>query len=134
MQTELTLAAPPEEPVVSRKVVIWTVITIVVLVLGLIVPVVGLRHFEKLARIKKPARRCNLPSLVPGRRWIPGFSSFAGKGAGRRGIYAVGTVVNSSTRPRSGVTVELTSGRERTKRRRRQGLSADAGGWGEMES
>ena len=32
-----------------RKVIVWTVVTVVILVLGLIVTVVGLKHFEKLA-------------------------------------------------------------------------------------
>src|ERR1035441_2809180 len=35
-QTELTLAAPPEEPAVPRKVIIWTGATVVVLALGVV--------------------------------------------------------------------------------------------------
>ena len=51
------LAAPPDEPAVPRKVIVWTVVTAVILVLGLIVTVVGLRHFEKLAaQPKRPGR------------------------------------------------------------------------------
>ena len=52
-QTELTLAVPPEEPAVPRRVIIWTVVAIVILVLGLIATVVGLRHFQKLAATQK---------------------------------------------------------------------------------
>ena len=55
-QTELLLATPPAEPLVPRKVLIWTVITCVILVLGAVAVVVGLKHFEKLAASqKKPA-------------------------------------------------------------------------------
>ena len=47
------LASPPEEPSVPRKVIIWTVVTAGILVVGLIVTVVGLKHFEKLAARQK---------------------------------------------------------------------------------
>ena len=63
-QTELLLAAPPEEPAVPRKVVIWTVVTVVVLALGVIVLVAGLKHFEKLAARQKNESRLPPP---PGR-------------------------------------------------------------------
>ncbi len=52
-QTELLLAVPPAEPLLPRKVLVWTVITCLVLVLGAAGLVMGLKHFEKLAASKK---------------------------------------------------------------------------------
>ena len=52
-QTELLLASPPAEPLVPRKVIIWTVITSAILILGAIAVVIGLKHFEKLAAQQK---------------------------------------------------------------------------------
>ena len=72
-QTELRLASPSEEPAVPRKVVIWTVVTIAILILGAIVLVVALKHFEKLAARQKnrtmpaPAARTT-NSTAPGKR------------------------------------------------------------------
>jgi hypothetical protein len=52
-QTELLLASPPEEPAVPRRIIIWTAVTVAVLILGAVLLVVGLRHFEKLAASQK---------------------------------------------------------------------------------
>src|ERR1039458_4057963 len=52
-QTELLLPAPPDDSAVPRKAIIWTVIAIVILALGVIVPLAGLKHFEKLATRQK---------------------------------------------------------------------------------
>ena len=107
-QTELTLAVLPEEPAVPRNVVVWTVVAVVILALGVIVPVAGLKHFEKLA-----ARQKDRAAAGPGMKNAAtpeGFeiSAFSlEKGPGSNGVYAVGTVVNTSNRPRSRVTLEL---------------------------
>jgi len=107
-QTELKLAIPPEEPALPRKVIIWTIVAGVVLALGVIVPVAGLKHYEKLA-----ARQKDRAATVPGAMeaaTTAGFevSAFSlEKGSDSRGINAVGTVVNTSSRPRSRVTLEL---------------------------
>ena len=107
-QTELMLAAPPEEPAVPRKVIIWTVVTAVILVVGLIVTVAGLKHFEKLAKQQRdrsgPAAGASDGTALAGLE----VSAIAlEKGEGGNGAYAVGTVVNASGRRRSQVTVEL---------------------------
>ncbi|HOX57645.1 MAG TPA: hypothetical protein P5205_12955 [Candidatus Paceibacterota bacterium] len=47
-QTELRLSAPPEEPVVPRRVIVWTAVTIAILVLAAVALVIGLKHFEEL--------------------------------------------------------------------------------------
>ncbi len=68
-QTELLLPTPPEEPTVPRKVLLWTLVTIVVLIAGAIGLVLGLKHFEKLAAQQKnrpvpaqPAGATNAPA------------------------------------------------------------------------
>jgi hypothetical protein len=106
--TELMLAAPAEEPAVPRKVIVWTVVTAVILVSGLIVTVVGLKHFEKLA-----ARQRDQVGAAAGRKdaaAVAGLEVSAislEKGEGGNGLYVVGTVVNTSGRRRSQVTVEF---------------------------
>jgi hypothetical protein len=48
-QTELMLATPPEEPLVPRRVIVWTAITVLLMICGLIAILVQLRHVEKRA-------------------------------------------------------------------------------------
>ena len=107
-QTELTLAPVPDEPLVPRKAIILTVVASVILVLGLIVTLVGLKHFEKLT-----ARQNDRAVPAAGAKattTVAGFDVLAlslEKGQGANGTYAVGTVVNTSGRPRSRVTLEI---------------------------
>lgn len=107
-QTELMLAAPPDEPGMPRKVIVWTVVTAVILVAGLIVTVVGLKHFEKLAvqqRDRAGAAPVTNDGAVPSGLEVSAIS--LEKREGGTGLYAVGTVVNVSGRRRSQVTVEF---------------------------
>jgi hypothetical protein len=107
-QTELTLAALPQEPAVPRRLIVWTVVAVVILAVGVIVPVAGLKHFEKLA-----ARQKDHATAAPGAAdaaTAAGFevSAFSlEKGPDSSGMNAVGTVVNTSNRPRSRVTLEI---------------------------
>jgi hypothetical protein len=87
-QTELLLPAPPEEPAMSRNMFVCVVVALVMLALAVIVPLVGLKHFEKVAGFEVSAISLE-------------------KGAENAGTFAVGTVVNKAARKRSGVTVEL---------------------------
>lgn len=48
-ETELHLAAPPEEPAISRRLVLLTVAGILILVLGLLACLFGLKLLEKKA-------------------------------------------------------------------------------------
>ncbi len=96
-QTELTLPVPPDEPAVPRKAIVWAVVAVVVLAAAVIGPMVGLRHFEKLAAQQKGGAAAGFE--------VSAFS--LEKGQGGTEIHAVGTVVNTSNRPRSQVTVEL---------------------------
>ena len=106
--TELTLAVLLQEPAVPRKLIIWTIVAVVILALGVIVPVAGLKHFEKLA-----ARQKDRPPAAPGAKdaaTAAGFevSAFSREqGPGNTEVYMVGTVVNTSNRARSRVTLEL---------------------------
>ena len=99
---------PPEEPAVPRKVIVWTAITAAILVLGLVVTVGGLRHFEKLA-----ARQKDRAAVAAGATNAAGVAGFEvsgialEKGEGNTGEWVIGTVVNALKGPRSRVTLEL---------------------------
>jgi hypothetical protein len=45
--TELCLAPPPVEAGISRKLILWTLVALVILALGVIAPLVGLRLYQK---------------------------------------------------------------------------------------
>jgi hypothetical protein len=109
-QTELLLAAPPEEPAVPRKVIIWTVVAIVILAAGVIVPVAGLKHYARLVVRQRDQARAAASARATEAAALAGFEVSAisiERGQGNSGTYAVGTVLNNSNRQRSGVTVEL---------------------------
>jgi hypothetical protein len=107
-QTELMLATPPEEPAVPRKVIVWTVVTAVVLISGLIATVLGLKHFERLAAQQR-GRDATAPATNAA-AMPTGFSVSAisiEKSEGSKGAYVVGSVANTSGRRRSHVAVEI---------------------------
>ena len=107
-QTELTLPVLPDEPTVTRKVIVWTVVTVAILVLGLVVVVVALNHYAKLA--ERQRARTGVAAGTNNVATAPGFevSTFSlEKGQGSDGSYAVGTVVNTYNRPRSRVALKL---------------------------
>jgi hypothetical protein len=103
-QTELMLPAPPIEPLVPRKVIIWTLATSMLLVLGAIAFVIGVKHFADLAAQQKGRDAASKPGAAGGFE-ISVISVEKEPGASES--YAVGTVVNTSSRPRSGVAVQL---------------------------
>jgi hypothetical protein len=79
-----------------------------ILVAGLIVTVVGLRHFQKLAtqqRDQAGSAAGAKDGAVPAGLEVSAIS--LEKGQGGNGLYAVGTVANTSGRRRSQVTVEI---------------------------
>jgi hypothetical protein len=107
-QTELMLATPAIEPAVSRKAIVWTIITALILVAGLIVTMAGLKHFEKLAanqRDRAAGAAGTNEGAVPAGLEVSAIT--LEKGDGGEGVFAVGTVVNKSKRRRLQVTVEL---------------------------
>ena len=107
-QTELRLESPPEEPSVPRKAIVWTVVAAMILVLGLIAALVVLKRFERLAARQRDRAAAAAPAkdaTAPAGLEISTVS--LQKGAGTDAIYVVGTVVNTSNRRRSQVTVEF---------------------------
>ena len=52
-QTELMLATPPDEPLVPRRVIVWTAITVGLLIAGLVFVLVQLKRFERQAAEKR---------------------------------------------------------------------------------
>jgi hypothetical protein len=52
-QTELMLATPPQEPMIPRKVIVWTALTIALLIAGLIFVLAELKRFERKAAAQR---------------------------------------------------------------------------------
>ncbi len=109
-QTELFLAPAPEDSLLPRKGKVWAIIAAVILVVGVAGPLVGLRYFEKwaapkreralaaaAARVAQAAAQIGLDVSGIALQRVPGEGS----------LQAVGTVSNSTSRQRIGVTVEL---------------------------
>ena len=107
-QTELMLASPAIEPSVSRKAIVWTIITALILITGLVVTMAGLKHFERLAARQRDhavgGAGTNEGAVPAG---LEASAITLEKGDGGDGVFAVGTVVNKSNHRRSQITVEL---------------------------
>jgi hypothetical protein len=107
-QTELMLAAPPGESSVPRRIVVVAVTAIVIMVAGLVVVMVGLRHFEKAA--KRQMDRVESGEVAANAARAKGFEVSAislAKGDGTNAAQVLATVVNISNRSRSQVRVEF---------------------------
>jgi hypothetical protein len=67
-QTELMLATPPDEPTVPRRVIVWTAVTVGLLVAGLLVILVELKRFERraLEQRQKAAAAAQVVTNAPG--------------------------------------------------------------------
>src|SRR6266566_2048000 len=64
--TELALATPPEQPALSRRTIVWTLIAVFVLALGLTLSLVAVKRLQRIAATKKqpapaPAAVANAP-------------------------------------------------------------------------
>ena len=120
--TELLLAAPPEQPALSRRTVVWTVIAILVLGLGLVLSLGALKRLQKIAANKKqpspaPVSVTNTPPPQPddpaakaGFRVSPIIlekEKTSGNSVASSLVHAVGTVTNPSAKQRFGVRIEL---------------------------
>jgi hypothetical protein len=117
--TELMLARPKEEPSVPRKTLIWTVVTVLLLGLGLIGAIVALRIAEKRVPPKpeQAAETGSVPATNSSADPDPnnpvvkaGFRVSAislEKAQGSSLIYAIGTLTNAANRQRFGVKLEL---------------------------
>ncbi len=112
-QTELLLAAPPEEESpVRKKAIVFTVITVLILGGGLIAATIAFKRAKRLQAQRQQAT--HVEPAKPG----PPADPFGGQsfrvslvtlalGQGSTLVYATGTIVNTSNRPRFGVKVEL---------------------------
>jgi hypothetical protein len=120
--TELLLAAPPDEPTVPRRTIVWTAIGILVLGTGLALAFVALKRAESWAASRKSGPAASSQSSAATNAASADASPQAGP-AGEAGfeatsvslektpgsslVYATGTISNPSSRQRFGVKVEL---------------------------
>jgi hypothetical protein len=112
-QTELLLAAPPEEESpVRKKAIGFTVIAVLILGGGLIAANIALKRAKRLQ-----AERLELGQVTPAKPVAP-TDPFAAQGfrvspvmleqgQGSSLVYAVGVIANTSSQQRFGVKVEL---------------------------
>ena len=114
-QTELRLAAPPEEPTVPRRVIIWTAIAILILVGALVAAMLGLDHYKRQIALRREqaAAAPKTADPVPAPEDPVAKSGFEvskirlEKTAGSSLVYAVGTVNNKTGRQRFAVRIEM---------------------------
>jgi hypothetical protein len=115
-ETELQLAAPPVEPTLPRKVIIWTAISALILVGGLIIALWGLKRVqekaalqrEKAAAAQKAAQEANPPPEDPiAKAGFQVSNVTLEKTPGSSLVYAVGTVINKSDKQRFAVRIEM---------------------------
>jgi hypothetical protein len=70
--TELILATPPQEPTVSRKLILWTIAAAVILILGLAGSLIALKMAPGLLKRKKQAESLSTtPQVQP----VPGSAA-----------------------------------------------------------
>ena len=123
--TELLLLAPKEEPTISRRVIVWTVVAVLILGCGLALALVALKRAERWAERKREAAAQIAvipPETVPvATNPVPvtepedpvakaGFKISDIKIEKTKGsslIYAVGTLNNTESRMRYGVKLQL---------------------------
>jgi hypothetical protein len=110
--TELMLAVPPQEPLVPRKVILWTLVALLILGLGLAGTLLALDQAKKLAvRQKQPVPAQSVGAAKPEDPAAKaGFSVSPirlEKVNGSSLVYAVGTLTNETDRRRFGIRVEI---------------------------
>jgi hypothetical protein len=118
--TELMLATPLVEPTVPRKVIVWTTVTVFILVAGLVALLAGLSHYEKQAAQHRPKGDA---APRPETNTQPEAAPAPGDPVAQAGfqvspirlektpqsslVHAVGTLMNNANRQRFGVRVEI---------------------------
>jgi hypothetical protein len=114
--TELLLAVPPDEPTIPRSTIIWTVVTVLMLLAGLWGALAALKRAETKATEKRQA-----PAVVqspqsgetPVQAEVAIKAEFRSsavvlqKNPGSSLVYAVATLTNTAARQRFGVKVFL---------------------------
>ena len=128
--TDLLLLAPKEEPTISRRVIVWTVVAVLILGCGLTLALVALNRAERWAARKREAAAEQVPVGPQSERVAAnaaptnvasepeaedpvqkaGFKISEIKLEKTKGsslIYAVGTLSNTEARTRYGVKLQL---------------------------
>ncbi len=117
--TELLLAAPQSEPAIPRRAIVWTVVAVLVLLVGLALALVALNHAQQWAA--RHPRQTTAPVPTTDARLAGGLTPndpLAQKGfavsavtletaPGASLVYAVGAVTSISNRQRLGVKVQI---------------------------
>ena len=125
-ETELTLLAPPDEPTVPRRVLIWTGIAVVVLLVGFGGALIALKRAQRWAKGQKrnaaamaatataaQSQANAQPAADPTNSTAPLLDELTAsavtleKTPGSSLVYAVGAIKNASNRQRFGVKIEL---------------------------
>jgi len=117
--TELLLPQPEIAPTLPRRVIVWTLVAVLVLVSGLVASLVALNRAQRLATRQKLAEVAPAQSPLP----AEGAQATVARGTEVDGFevstvqvekpstggraYAVGTVANRLDRPRKAVRIEL---------------------------
>lgn len=60
--TELILGAPPQEPAIPRRLIVWSVIALIIVGLGAVAITVAFKRAQNLAKERQPV------STAPGRK------------------------------------------------------------------
>jgi hypothetical protein len=112
-QTELLLAAPPEEKSpVPKKAIVFTVVAVLILAGGLVAANVALKRAKRLQVQRQPAAPVG-PAKAPASTDPFAAQDFRvsavtlEQGQGSALVYAVGTIQNAASRQRFGVKGEL---------------------------
>jgi hypothetical protein len=117
--TELLLATPPQEPLLPRRTIIWTVIAVTIVALGFGAILVALNLTKKRIALKMQQNAAQAPPVATNTPPAPvhedpatsaGFRISAIKIDQTQGsslTYAVGTLTNTTNRQRFGVKIEL---------------------------
>jgi NhaP-type Na+/H+ or K+/H+ antiporter len=116
--TELLLAAPPEEPLLPRRTIVWTVVAVVIAGIGVAGMIVPLKMAQKKVAQKQAAARAaavqkNQPKTPPASEDPARKAGFRvgpislEKTPGSSLTYAIGTLTNTTNRQRFGIRIEL---------------------------
>lgn len=108
--TELFLATPKPESAVPLKTLVWTTITVILLVGALVGVLITLKRAQRLAATHQAATASPAPALLGDTNVPPGFQISAVRLEPARGsapAYAIGSIRNETDRRRLSVQVEL---------------------------
>lgn len=110
-QTELTLYTSTQEPLIPRRVIVWTIVAVLILVGGLIGTLMALGRAQRLLASQKSLLPANtapgIPTPSTGQNEFQISPIRLETVSGSSLVYAVGTLKNDSGRERFGVRIDL---------------------------